>query len=541
MKSSILTFTASVLFSLAAANPGHGGHHPPTFQQRCARLAQTFHPDHKTQVLAAEFLPSGTNFTNPDNHPTCQSRPFIITLTDMCRLRLKVKTSHASAVTLEAWMPLDWNKKRYLVLGNGGLGGCIAYPDMGFTAWMGFATIAHDNGHLGNTGEPFLNNPNVVEDYAYRATKTATKAGKKAVRHFYNTSIKKSYFMGCSSGGRQGLKAAQDFPEEFDGIVAGAPANDMNNLWSVTGHYYKLNGNPGDARYLSEEQWIAMRDEILRQCDSLDGVVDGVIEEPRTCKPRFEALMCGAGKTWTSHQCLTAAQVDTVRKLYEPYYGTDGKLLYPEFDPGAEVNDDVHGGAPPSAATEWWKYAIFNNPNWNFHSQFSLQMAMDTKALDPFGVSTWKPLTKLKQKGRKLLTYHGLEDGVISSSNSYRYYEYVSRSMGLTSSELDSFYRYFPIPGGSHCHSGAGNWYVGATSQIGRVLNAKNIPTEGGVLMSMVKWVEEGVAPERITGRNMNSKTGVQSSIKEHCKWPKKNKYLGGDPNAKESWGCTDP
>ncbi|RVD89048.1 uncharacterized protein DFL_000071 [Arthrobotrys flagrans] len=536
MKSTILTFTSSLLISLAAASPGHNPHFK--FQQRCSRLAQTFHPDANTQVLVSQFVPAGTNFTNPDNHPTCQTKPYTITLADMCRLRLKVKTSSTSELEMEAWMPLDWKKKRYLVLGNGGLGGCIAYPDMGFTTWLGFATIAHNNGHLGDTGEPFLNNPGVVEDFAYRAIKTATKTGKKAVKHFYNSSLKKSYYMGCSSGGRQGLKAAQDFPEEFDGIIAGAPANHLNNLMSVSGHYYKINGNPGDASYLSQAQWIAMRDMTLSQCDALDGVVDGVIEEPRGCNPRFEALMCAAGQTWASHGCLTATQVGTARKFFEPFYGTDGNLLMPRFDPGADVSSDVYGGQPPRYGTQWWKYAIFNDPNWDFHTQFNLQMVMDVQALDPFGASTWKDLTKLKQSGHKLLTYHGLQDGVINSENSYRYYEYVSRSMALTSTELDSFYRFFPIPGASHCHSGTGNWYIGATSQVGRVLGATNIPTEEGVLMSMVKWVEQGIAPERIVGRNINAQTGVQSSIKEHCKWPKKNVYLGGDPNAKESWGC---
>ncbi|KAK6514607.1 Feruloyl esterase [Arthrobotrys megalospora] len=531
MKSVILTWTASVLFSLAAAAPSAG------FEQQCARLAQSYSPDAQTKVLLSEFVPAGTNLTNPDNHPSCQTKPFTVTLADMCRLRLKVATSDTSGLEMEAWMPVDWKENRYLVLGNGGLGGCIAYPDMTFTTWLGFATVAHNNGHLGDTAKPMLNNPGVVEDYAYRAIKTATKSGKKAVSHFYKSPLKKSYYMGCSSGGRQGLKAAQDFPEEFDGIVAGAPANDFNNLFSITGNYHKIMGKPGDATYLSQEQWTAIRDLIIKQCDGLDGVVDGVIEEPRICNPRPEAMMCAAGQTWKSHKCITATQASAVRKFFEPFYGSDGNLIYPRFDPGAEVTTDVTGGESPQFATEWYKYAVFNDPNWDFDSNFSVAFAEEMNRIDLYNVSTWKDLTALKKTGHKLLTYHGLQDGLISSENSYRYYEHVSRSMSLTSSELDEFYRYFPIPGQSHCHSGDGNWFIGATSQFART-KATEIPTEGGVLMSMVKWVEEGVAPERILGRNIDLATSVEKSSKEHCKWPLKNVYLGGDANVKESWGC---
>ncbi|KAK6360951.1 Tannase and feruloyl esterase [Orbilia blumenaviensis] len=533
MKSSILTWTASVFFSLAAAVPQQG-----KFERRCNRLAQTFSPDSKTTVLLSEYLPAGANVTNPDNHPSCQSKPFTITYVDMCRLRLKVATSSTSGLEMEAWMPVDWSKKRYLVLGNGGLGGCIAYPDMAYTASLGFATIAHNNGHLGDTAEPMLNNPGVVEDYAYRAIKTATKVGKKAVRHFYQTALKNSYYMGCSSGGRQGLKAAQDFPEEFDGIIAGAPANDINNLFSIVGHYYKVMGKPGDATHLNGDQWAAMRNMILSQCDSLDGAADGVIEEPRSCNPRFEALMCATGQTWASHGCLTSKQVGAVRKFFEPYYGTDGNLLYPRFDPGAEVISDVYDGQPPYFTDQWFKYAVKNDPNWDFDANFSLQEVMALNALDPFGVSTWKDLKKLKRTGHKLLTYHGLQDGLISSENSYRYYEYVSRSMGLTSSQLDQFYRYFPISGQSHCWGGAGSWYIGATSQFARVRGIPGIPSDDSVLMTMVKWVEQGVAPERLRARNIDLQTGTVKGMKDHCKWPKKNVYLGGDFNAKESWGC---
>ncbi|EPS39511.1 hypothetical protein H072_6713 [Dactylellina haptotyla CBS 200.50] len=511
---------------------------PTGFQQRCSELSKSFRPDDRTTILLSEFVSAGSNVTNPDNHPTCQKKPFVTTLADMCRLRLNVKTSGSSDIIMEAWMPVNWNdkSKRFLVIGNGGLGGCVSYGDLAFTAYLGFAAIAHNNGHTGDTGIYFLNQPEVLKDFVYRAVQTATNVGKQAVTHFYKKSLNKSYYLGCSTGGRQGLKAAQEFPEEFDGIVAGAPANDNTNLDSMAGYYYKALGKPGDATFVTAEQWAAINEMVLGQCDGLDGVRDRVIEDPMMCNPRPEAMFCAPGQTWASNRCLTSAQVGAVRKVYQAFYGKDGNMVYPRLNPGAEIMAAAYMLLQPARyLIEWFKYAIFNNEQWSVDRDFNLDAVAYASKLDPYGISTWKDLSKLKATGHKLLVYHGLMDGIISSENSYRYYEHVSRSMGLPSDKLDEFYRFFPIPGHGHCLGGNGAWFIGAAVQFS-TKGVTEIPTEGGVLMSMVKWVEEGVAPERIVGRNITS-DGV-FGVKEHCKWPKRNVYLGGDASKKESWGC---
>ncbi|KAK6338611.1 Tannase and feruloyl esterase [Orbilia brochopaga] len=505
---------------------------PNDFKTRCSRLAHDFHPDRNVKVLVSEFWAKGTPFKNPENHPTCNMwNPAKVTV-DLCRLRMNVTTSETSSVTVEAFLPADWKERRFLMTGNGGLGGCTAYDQMGFGAAMGFATIGHNNGHLGDTGVPFLNRPEVIKDYVYRALVTATDLGKKATSHFYQTDIKKSYYMGCSTGGRQGLKAAQQFPQKFDGIIVGAPANNFNNLLSNQAHQFKLMGKPGDPTYLNKDQWVAVNKVVLEQCDGLDGVLDGVIEDPMKCIPRPEAALCRPGQTWESHRCLTGAQVGAVRRMYEPFYSSNGTLLYNRLSPGGEIDPIRYGTS--GYIFDWVRYAIYSNPAWS-PDDFSLATADDVNKADLYGVSTWEDLTKLKAAGTKLLQYHGLMDGGITAENSYRYYEHVSRSMGLPSGDLDPFYRFFPIPGLGHCGSGDGAWYIGNGFSLNTELDASPLQN-GGVLMSMVKWVEQGIAPERITGRAV--KENGKMMVKDHCKWPSRNVYKGGDPDLKESWGC---
>ncbi|KAF3905675.1 Tannase [Orbilia brochopaga] len=504
---------------------------PSDLKTRCSRLAGDYHPDRNVKILLSEFMPKGAPFSNPDPHPTCNWTPAKV-LVDLCRLRMNVTTSETSSVIVEAFLPIDWKERRFLMTGNGGLNGCTSYDQMMFGVSLGFATLGHNNGHLGDTGVPFLHRPEVIKDYVYRALLTATNLGKQATAHFYQTDIKKSYYLGCSTGGRQGLKAAQQFPQEFDGIVVGAPANNLNNLFNWQAHEYKLIGKPGDPTYLNKDQWAVVGNLILEQCDGLDGVMDRVIEDPMKCIPRPEAAMCRPDQTWDSHKCLTSAQVEAVRQAYEPFYGNNGKFVYHRMTPGGEV--DPIRLATSGYIWDWIKYAVYSDPNWSVDS-FNLTTVDDVNKADLYNVSTWEPLTKLKAAGTKLLTYHGLMDGGISAENSYRYYEYVSRSMSLPSSDLDAFYRFFPIPGLAHCGTGNGAWFIGNGMGFDDDMSAPALQ-EGGVLMSMIKWVEQGVAPERITGRA--KKQDGKMKVKDHCKWPSKNVYKGGDPDLKESWGC---
>lgn len=169
---------------------------------------------------------------------------------------------------------------------------------------------------------------------------------KEVVKSFYGTPHTKAYYMGCSTGGRQGLKAAQSFPKDFDGIVAGAPAADFNNLLNWSGNIFKITGPKGSPTFLTEAEWKLVHDEVLKQCDlPLDGVQDGILEDSLLCNPRPEALICAPGETTG---CLTPAQAETVRLIYSPLYGEAGTLLYTRMNPGSEVDaaPNMYNGVP---------------------------------------------------------------------------------------------------------------------------------------------------------------------------------------------------
>lgn len=439
-------------------------------------------------------------------------------------------------------MPTTWHSKgkRFLMTGNGGLGGCIQYNDMTYGTSLGFAVAGHDNGHAGDVGLPFLDRPQAVKDYAWRALYTAGKIGKSVVNHFYPSSINKSYYMGCSSGGRQGLKAAQEFPEEYDGIVSAAPAVYFQSILAASAHVFKTTGAPGSATHLTQDQWNAVHQMVIDQCDGIDGVLDNVVEDPLKCQPRPEALLCGPGQTWASDQCLTAEQVLTVRTVYSPVYGNNGKLISPRLSPltkefiGYPV---MYGGVPSYISEGWYKYALYNDPTWTIQNNFTWDTVDYDMQQDLFGVETAKTdLTDAKNNNTRILMYHGLSDCLISSENSYRYYESVSRDMGLPSSQLDEFYRFFPISGMDHCYSGDGAWFVGGSVQYGPA-GALDVDPSDSVLMTVVKWVEQGIAPDTLMGRKLVD--GVVTGAKAHCKHPLKTTYKGvGDPNLASSWEC---
>ncbi|KAK6543896.1 Tannase and feruloyl esterase [Orbilia ellipsospora] len=532
---SVLSLTSSIAAHLADS----------AIQERCSNLIQTFRPDDKTTVLISEFLPKGTNWTDaPLEDPSCAYYQVgAVFLADSCRMRLNISTSDTSNVIAEIILPVDWQGKgrRTITLGNGGLGGCLPFQDLAYTSSLGFAAVGTNNGHNGDTGKYFLNNPEVLKDFVYRSIPTGTEILKKAVKHFYNDTQNRSYYMGCSTGGRQGFKAAQDYPEQFDGILAGAPAFDMLSLEASTARMYSLLRRHNTSSFVTSDQWAAVHEIVLKQCDDIDGVLDGIIEDPMKCRPRIEALLCEPGQTWSSNKCLMSAQISAIREAFEPTFGAKGEYLYPRMQPGAEMIFDYFlSFLGPSYLVDWFRYVVYNDTTWDFNRDWSLDAFEDMRNQDAFGISTWKPdLSNLQKKGVKLLTYHGLMDGAISSENSYRYYDHVSRSMGLPSNKLDEFYRFFPISGLGHCGEGDGAWFIGGSAQPSQVLAAtgQSYDQEHGVLMDLVRWVENGTAPERVRGRSISA-NGKQM-VRDHCKFPLTNKYLGsGDANLETSWGC---
>ncbi|KAM0327601.1 hypothetical protein ACHAQA_005894 [Verticillium albo-atrum] len=499
------------------------------FADDCSNLAKTLELD-DTTVWFSNVVSAGTNITFPGNHPTC-NRPGQVVDVDICRVSMLTTTGPASNVSVEVWLPTKWSG-RFLSTGNGGTGGCIQYEDVAYAVSQGFAAVGTNNGHNGTIGSPFLNNPGVIEDFAYRALHTGVVVGKATTKTFYGKEHTKSYYLGCSTGGRQGFKEAQRFPEDFDGIVAGAPAFSFPNLTSWSGHFFTTTGAPGSPTFLTTEQWAAVAKDILVQCDGLDGQVDGIIEDPDLCQYRPEALLCS--RTNSAATCLTGAQAQTVRTIFSDLHGVDGALVYPRMQPSPQLGLLV-GGRPFPYTVDWFANVVYNDTNWDPTTLGPEDYAVSSRQ-DPFGISTWQgDLSGVRDSGAKILHYHGLQDAIISSDNSARYYNHVSRTMGLPAAELDAFYRYFRISGMGHCSGGPGATFIGNQAK-----SVAGYAPEGNVLSAIVQWVEKGVAPDHILGTayvNGTKANGVAFKRK-HCKYPKRNVYKHGNPKSADSWRC---
>ncbi|KAF2845817.1 tannase and feruloyl esterase [Plenodomus tracheiphilus IPT5] len=499
---------------------------------RCEHMASRLRIANASSI-SAKFVLANTTLQFPDSEPTCTRLSQFISV-DLCRITLNVSTSGQSGLRMEAWLPANWTG-RFLSTGNGGLGGCIQYEDIEYAASLGFAAVGTNNGHDGMTGQSFLNNPDVIEDFAYRALHTGVVVGKQISHQFYMRAHTKSYYLGCSTGGRQGFKSVQDFPDDFDGVVAGAPAFAFNNLTSWSTHFLPLTGVQGDPQFVPSEMWLVIHKDILAHCDSIDGAWDGILESPDLCDYDPTGLLCTPSQNTS---CLTSAQVDTVRSIYSPLFGPDGSLVYPRLQPGVEATE-----APVSyflgqafGAVDWWKYAIFNNPAWN-PLTLNPEDYETSSRLNLFNIETWEgDLCKFQGRGGKLLHYHGVADGIIPSGNSARYYEHVSNTMGLRPQELDDFYRYFRISGMAHCGGGPGASFIGNSRR-----NTASLSPKENVLLATIRWVEEGVAPDTITGTafvNGTMSAGVDYK-RRHCRWPLRNVFDGkGDVKDDSSWQC---
>ena len=274
----------------------------------------------------------------------------------------------------------------------------------------------------------------------------------------------------------------------------------------------------------------------MKQCDKLDGYADGILEDPSLCNYTSKGLICGEGANSTD--CLTPAQAETVQKVFSPLLASDGSLIYPRMQPGSEAvaSRAIYNGQPFPYTTDWFRYAVYNDPSWDPTTINTTDYENAARA-NPFDIQTWKgDLSAVQERGAKILHWHGLMDGIISSDNSPRYYEHVSQTMGLSPAELDSFYRFFRVSGTAHCSGGDG------ASVIGQSLDSQNgLDPQENILMAIVDWVENEVAPETVVGTrwvNGTAAAGVDYK-RAHCKYPTRNHYKGeGDPKDIASWEC---
>lgn len=432
-----------------------------------------------------------------------------------CRVAITSKPSSDSDIKIEVWLPASgWNGK-FQAVGNGGWNGTIDQNALAGGVRRGYAVASTDQGHSGNGG-PWMQSAEKLIDFGYRATHEMTLKGKAVVNAFYGNAPRLSYFTGCSAGGRQALKEAQRFPEDFDGIVAGAPALNTTgraafSMWIAQAQH------KDDASFIPPTKFPAIHDAALQACDALDGVKDRVIENPRACTFDPKVLECKAGDEAT---CLTPAQVETARTMYKPVVNSkSGKKIFPGLERGSEAGWTTFGSAQPFAiGQQMFQFMVFNNPNWDYKTlNFDSEWAK-VEAIEKGNINAMDPnLKPFFARGGKLIHYHGWADQQIPSGSSVDYYESVLQTMG-GASKVKENYRMFMVPGMGHCGGGDG-------------------PSTFDMLTALEQWVEKGKAPDFIPASHVTN--GQPDRTRILCAYPQVATYKGsGDPNDASNFVC---
>ncbi|HEV2990984.1 MAG TPA: tannase/feruloyl esterase family alpha/beta hydrolase [Candidatus Angelobacter sp.] len=511
----------------------------PAFAASCESLSSLKLPD--TTITSAQSVAAGEftqNSAAPPGGPGFKGVPAF------CRVMAEVKPSRDSDIKIEVWMPLTgWNGK-FEGVGNGGFAGAMIYQGLAFAVSRGYAAAETDTGHSGSPTDASwaLGHPEKVIDFGYRGIHEMTVKAKAIIQAFYGNAPKHSYFASCSNGGREALMEAQRFPEDYNGILAGAPANFWTNM--LVSGIWDLQALQGDPKsYIPAAKIPAIHDAVLAACDAQDGVKDGIINDPRECHFDPSTIVCKEGD---SKDCLTAPQAEALKKLYEGPHNSKGQQLFPGSVVGGEDGPGgwslwVTGAAPGRSlqyafSNGFFVSMVFEDPKWDFKTfnfDTGIKVANDKAA---HALNANDPNMKaFKTGGGKLIIYHGWSDAAISPLNSIRYYNSVVDAMGAA--ETNQFLRLYMAPGMQHCTGGPG------ANSFGQTGNPK-APTDAGhnIFTALEQWVEKGVAPDRIIAAKWVSDADPSQGARMTrplCPHPQVAKYKGtGDTNDEANFAC---
>jgi len=486
----------------------------------CGKLQSTVFPATRI-TLVEEVAPNPTWLYPPSlftttaerlaNGPVGAQKPF-------CRVVGIIEKE----INFEVWLPRDWNGK-FLGVGNGGLTGAINYPAMGEALARGYATASTDTGHRTQQGffedEWLEGHHERLVNFAYRAHHLLAVTGKQVVKAYYRKAAARAYFSGCSSGGWEGLSEAQRYPQDYDGIVAGAPAINLVQVQARSIYVAQMNlKNPQGS--LTQDLARRLAAAAVEKCDSKDGVKDGVIDDPRQCDFDPAELQC---KSESSKDCLTEVQVRTARALYGLMKSPGGMQLYP----GAAYGASPLAELPISAKTEPGHAAITlmlpEKPSWDVHTfnpdrdipGLQKDLGATLNAMNP-------DLHAFEAHGGKLILYHGWADPLLSPYNTLDYYSAVVKTMGGQEA-THKFLRLFMVPGMEHCRGGRG-------------------PDTFDAVASVDNWVEHGLAPERLIAARKGADGKTIDRTRPLCRYPQVARYKGsGSTDEASSFRCQGP
>lgn len=500
---------------------------PAAAQQVCGQLAGLELPgvtiEQAVEVQAGAFvLPNANNRTEPVSAPA------------FCRVAGVI----APEVRFEVWLPDDWNRK-FFGVGNGGLAGTINYNAMLAPLRRGYATAGTDTGHVADRdGSWAQGHMQRVIDFAHRAVHVMTVAGKAIATARYGAAPEHSYFSGCSQGGQEALTEAQRYPEDYDGIIAGDPANYWTHLY-MGAHIWIAQATMMDpASYIPAAKTQVLGDAVNAACDALDGIEDGILNDPRRCDFDPATIQCEGAD---APDCLTAPQVEAVRKIYQGARTSAGDQIFPGILPGGEAGPGGWSrwitGNEPGRGTHmtlgfpFMGNIAFEDPDWDYRTfryertvEHGVEFDSDVDFVDgKLGAifNNMNPdLREFQARGGKLIQYHGWSDPDISPLNSIHYYESVVDLMGRGGgagrtqtglSATQDFYRLFMVPGMQHCGGGPG-------------------PDTFDMVSVLSDWVELGVAPQSVTATHQ---TGGQPDMSRPlCPYPQEAQWTGEGPSS---------
>jgi feruloyl esterase len=430
-----------------------------------------------------------------------------------CRVTAVLTPSADSHIEMELWLPTEnWNEK-FLAVGNGGWAGSIDTGAMASSVARGYATASNDTGHKGGSGSFGLGHPEKVVDFAYRSMHEMTVQSKAMINTYYKRPPQLSYYNGCSTGGRQGLMEAQRYPDDFDAMIIGAPV--YNHIRLHASQMAKQTDMLKDvSKILPREKQTLINNAVVAMCDAKDGVKDGIVSDPESCKFDPASLMCTESN---KENCLTASQVETAKTAYGAVKTKKGELVYPGSSPGFETGWRMPqpGAEPPAVALDTFRLAHedgnWNGMNFDLDRDFAL-------AVEKVGyIDAISPdLSKFKARGGKLLIYHGWADPGPAPQNTINYYSAVQHKVGGSS---DDWMRLFFLPGVGHCGGGVG-------------------PDRADFVSALEQWRESGKAPNAIVAsRTQHGQTDMTRPL---CAYPQIAKWTGtGSTDEAKNFVCT--
>ena len=538
MNLSLIRCTAAAL--LVAAPLGSA-----VAQQACADLKNLKLP--YTTITSASVATEG-----PIPQPALFGNAEPVVAPERCEVQAITRPTKDSEIRIELWLPVSgWNGK-YLQLGNGGWAGSINRTGLIGPLQRGYAVAATDNGHVSEGSVPgaswAIGHPEKLIDFGHRAVHETSVQAKAILRAYFGRGQNLSYFNGCSDGGREALMEAQRYPEDFEGIIAGAPANNWSRLF--TGFVWNeraLAENPVPVAKLTAVQTAA-----LAVCDVRDGVEDGLIENPRACNFDPSSMVCKAND---ASDCLTEGQVTALRRIYGgPINPRTGEQLFPGFPIGTEA---VPGGWVPwivpansqapsiqaSFGNSHYGHAVFEQSNWDFSTlDFDHDIAFGEAKTGPILNATNPDLRSFRANGGKLIQYHGWGDPAITAISSIDYYENVRTFLNRfpdarkEKTDIGDFYRLFLVPGMGHCSGGIG------PSSFGNGFGPARTDAERDLLSALEAWVEKGEAPQKLVGTGTAVNDSQATLTRPLCPYPKVALYEGtGSTNDAGIFVCKTP